>query len=405
MRVSLRLGATAITAAAALTALAGTAGAASVQPHVASSAVNSWQVIVPNWTHANKQEGRVDDIVRIGKHIYLGGDFTKMSNHAGKTVTRNHLAAVSPSGELLPFNPSVNGRVYALASSPNGKYLYIAGQFSSVNGKPRHDLAAFRVKTGKLSPRVGNIKINGQVRGIAATTSGLYFGGSFGSVGGKKRGHVAKLVLHKQHMKLAGWAPSVNGEVRDLAVDRRNGRVVIGGIFSSVNGQSAPYLAAVTRKAGKITRWADHPTADILDITLTGRRLYAAEGGPGGTALAYNVNSGKQRWYYKTDGNCQAVTAIGGYPVFGMHGDNVAPKANAAMSEYGSTKRIKRSKVFMLSPKGKLMGWNPDLSSTAGVLGVWALANGKGSVYLGGDFTGVHGKQQQRFAILKGLRR
>ena len=88
-----------------------------------------------------------------------------------------------------------------------------------------------------------------------------------------------------------------------------------------------------------------------------------------------------------------------------MHGDNVAPKANVAMSEYGSTKRIKRSKVFMLSPKGKLMGWNPDLSSTAGVLGVWALANGKGSVYVGGDFTGVHGKQQQRFAILKGLRR
>ena len=211
MRVSLRLGATAITAAAALTALAGTAGAASVQPHVASSAVNSWQVIVPNWTHAEQAGGprrrhRADRQARL-----LGGDFTKMSNHAGTTVTRNHLAAVSPSGELLPFNPSVNGRVYALASSPNGKYLYIAGQFSSVNGKPRHDLAAFRVKTGKLSPRVGNIKINGQVRGIAATTSGLYFGGSFGSVGGKKRGHVAKLVLHKQHMKLAGWAPSVNG--------------------------------------------------------------------------------------------------------------------------------------------------------------------------------------------------
>jgi hypothetical protein len=26
-----------------------------------------------------------------------------------------------------------------------------------------------------------------------------------------------------------------------------------------------------------------------------------------------------------TDGNCQAVSVIGGYPVFGMHGDNVAP--------------------------------------------------------------------------------
>ncbi len=87
-----------------------------------------------------------------------------------------------------------------------------------------------------------------------------------------------------------------------------------------------------------------------------------------------------------------------------MHGDNVAPKPNVAMSEYGNSKRIKRGKVFMLSPKGALMAWNPDLSSTAGVLGVWALKNGKGSVYVGGDFTGVHGKPQQRFAILRGLR-
>jgi hypothetical protein len=31
---------------------------------------------------------------------------------------------------------------------------------------------------------------------------------------------------------------------------------------------------------------------------------------------------------------------------------------------------------------------------------VWALAAGKGSLYVGGDFTGIHGVAQQRFAIL-----
>ena len=404
MRVSMRLAVPVAAATVALTALAGTAGAASVRPHVATSAVTSWQVVVPNWSHANKEEGRVDDLARVGKHVFLGGDFTKMANHSGRQVTRNHLAAVSPSGNLLPFHPNVNGRVYAVTPSPNGKYLYVGGQFSSVNGKPHHNLAAFRIKTGKLVPRIGDLKINGQVRGIAATPSGIYFSGSFSSVGGKKRSKVAKLVLNHGHMKLAGWAPSVNGSVRDIVVDRHNGRVIFAGEFSSVNGNSEPNLAAVSRKKGRISRWADHPSAIILDITLTGHRLYAAEGGPGGTALAYNANSGKQRWYFKTDGNCQAVTTIAGYPVFGMHGDNVAPKPNVAMSEYGNSKRIKRGKVFMLSPKGALMAWNPDLSSTAGVLGVWALKNGKGSVYVGGDFTGVHGKPQQRFAILRGLR-
>jgi len=403
MRVPVRVAATLVTAITAVGVLAGTTGA-TVKPNVAASAAKSWQVIVPHWTHANKEEGRVDDIKRIGKHIFLAGDFTKMANHAGNTVTRNHVAALSPSGNLLPFHPNVNGRVYALASSPNGKYLYIGGQFSSVNGKPRHDLAAFIAKTGKLAPRIGDARISGQVRGLTATASGLYFGGTFSSVMGKKRAKVAKLVLRRHgKMTLAAWSPSVNGDVRDIVVDRRQGRVIFGGLFSSVNGKSQPYLAAVSRKAGKLSRWANHPSADILDIALGGRRIYAAEGGPGGTALAYNVNSGKQIWYYKTDGNCQAVTAIDGYSIFGMHGDNVAPKKNAAMSEYGGSKRIKRGKVFMLSHSGVLTKWNPDLSSTAGVLGVWSLTNGKGNVYVGGDFTGVHGKPQQRFAILKGL--
>jgi hypothetical protein len=56
----------------------------------------------------------------------------------------------------------------------------------------------------------------------------------------------------------------------------------------------------------------------------------------------------------------------------------------------------------MLTPSGVLEPWNPDVSSTAGVLGVWALRGANGSVYAGGDFTAVHGVAQQRFAILRG---
>ena len=45
-------------------------------------------------------------------------------------------------------------------------------------------------------------------------------------------------------------------------------------------------------------------------------------------------------------------------------------------------------------------GWNPDVNSNAGVLGVWSLAAGRGNLYVGGDFTGIHGVTQERFAIL-----
>jgi hypothetical protein len=190
--------------------------------------------------------------------------------------------------------------------------------------------------------------------------------------------------------------------VRDLVVDRAAGHVIVGGEFTSVNGSRQPYLASVTRRDGTLVPWKSHPGADILDIALDGSVLYAAEGGPGGTALSYDVATGAQRWYYTTDGNVQAVTTVDGYPVFGMHGDNVAPRPNVAMSEYGKSARVSRKKLFMLSPSGDLMSWDPSISSTAGVLGVWALSSGMGSLYVGGDFTSVHGQSQQRFAILDG---
>ena len=84
-----------------------------------------------------------------------------------------------------------------------------------------------------------------------------------------------------------------------------------------------------------------------------------------------------------------------------MHGDNVAPRKNRSMSEFGHSRRIERHKLFMLTKKGKLRRWNPDLTSTAGVLGVWALCAGGGNVYAGGDFTMVHGRKQQRLAIFR----
>jgi hypothetical protein len=122
-------------------------------------------------------------------------------------------------------------------------------------------------------------------------------------------------------------------------------------------------------------------------------------GGPGGTALAFDLATGRQQWYYRTDGNVQAVATVGGYPVYGMHGDYVAPQANVSMSEYGTSRRISRHKVFMLSPAGVLQSWAPPLTSTQGVLGVWALRGGGGTMYVGGDFTRVDGGDQARFAI------
>ena len=247
-----------------------------------------------------------------------------------------------------------------------------------------------------------DLHVSGAVEALAATRRAVYVGGSFSSVGGRSRTKLAKLTMRGGRYRVArGWKPRANAMVRAIVVVSRR-RVVAGGDFTAVSGRSERYMVALgAGRRGRVKRWANHPQAEILDLARAGKSVYAAEAGSGGTALRYGARRGRLKWFYKTDGNVQAVTVVGRSPVFGMHGDNVAPRKNRKMSEFGHSRRIERHKLFMLSRKGKLRRWNPDLQSTAGVLGVWALCAGGGNVYAGGDFTVVHGMKQQRLAIFR----
>ena len=303
-------------------------------------------------------------------------------------------------GRLGRFAPRINGRVYALAKARG--LLFIGGSFSSVNGHARHNLAAFNLRTGHLSRKVRDLRIRGTVNALAATRRAVYVGGSFSSVGGRRRAKLAKLTARGGRYRVArGWKPRANAVVRAIVVVSSR-RIVAGGDFTAVSRRRQRHIVALGGgRRGRVKRWANHPKAEILDLAISGRSIYAAEAGAGGTALRYHAGGGGLQWFYKTDGNVQAVTVVGRSPVFGMHGDNVAPRKNRNMSEFGHSHRIQRHKIFMLTRKGRLRRWNPDLTSTEGVLGVWALAAGSGNVYVGGDFTAVHGAKQERLAIFR----
>jgi len=395
-----------VAVAAALTttlAVASTAGATPTIPHVSAATVQQgWQFPAPGWTHTNKEAGRVDDILRVGHIVFIAGNFTTAEDHSGNVQPRSYLAAEDAvTGTLLPFAPVLDGRAFFLAASPDHKTLYVGGQFLTVNGQAHSRLVAFDIASGQVSPVMPNLGINGPVKAIAAVGSDLYVGGGFTTVSGQSHIRLARLSLSGSSFAVdPSWHGSASDEVRDLVADPASGRLIVAGWFKALDGAvSSPHLGAVSLASGDLAAWASHPGYEILDIARCGSELYAAMGGPGGTALAFDIAGGHQQWYYKTDGNVQAVATVGGYPVYGMHGDYVAPKANVSMKEYGNSTRISRHKVFMLSPDGVLQTWAPALTSTQGVLGVWALRGGGGNMYVGGDFTRVDGGDQARFAI------
>jgi hypothetical protein len=407
VHTKLRVGVAATMALTTLVTAALTAGPAvaapAPTPQISSGDVNgAWQFPAKNWSKSNVEAGRVDDVLRVGNRVYIAGNFTLTANRSGATQTRTYLAAEdATTGALLAFAPKLNGRAYVLGVSPNHRTLYVGGAFTTVGGNARSHIATFDIATGDLTTAIPDLAINGDVKAISRAGNSMYIGGSFTSAGGHAHERLAKLnLLGTGHWGVGGWNASADGDVRDLIADGPHDRVIVAGWFGHIDGVTGQeHLAAVSTVTARPVSWGFHPSDPVLDIAREGSRLYAGVGGNTNSAMAFNSVSGNRIWYYMADGNIQAVTTVGGWPVFGTHGDYVAPKANEKLWEYSSSTRIKRHKIFELNPAGVLQPWSPDIGSTQSPLGVWALKASQGMLYVGGDFTLVNGVQQARFAM------
>ena len=127
---------------------------------------------------------------------------------------------VPSTGKLGAFAPRIDGRVFALASAHG--LLFVGGAFSSVNGHARHNLAAFSLRTGRLSHKVRDLHIRGAVEALAATRRAVYVGGSFSSVGGRRRAKLAKLTASggRYRVALTGQGAGVSTRTEGAGIIR-----------------------------------------------------------------------------------------------------------------------------------------------------------------------------------------
>lgn len=419
-------------------------------PILASEPVNSCQFPYPGWKDDSPTNtGRVECILPAGNSVYVGGDVIAATDSAGRIVPRNALAVVdADSAQLLDFAPNFHGRVNALAISADGSTLLAGGEFTQLDGKPAPHLAAIDLTshavlnlfdrtpvTGIEKPATSPQKVNrfGRLPSRPATSvssiltigNDVYIGGDFNAVANKKRFGMAKLTLANGQYSLADWAPlaqkldkdnqhSQPGRVKTLLWDETRNRIIVGGFFTAINNDTrAARLAAIDPDTGEVLMHFEHlpdsngkkfPFSEVIAAAVDRDTLYVAMGGPGGTALAYNLNDGTLKWFYQTDGNVQAATVVGGYPIFGHHGDFLSTKKNTFIKELNKKSRLPNKKIFMLSPDGMLQTGTPvldRLNEHLSPLGVFSLSSTPGRLYVGGDFTRVNQKEQQRFAIFQ----
>ncbi|HVW32230.1 MAG TPA: hypothetical protein VHL53_06810 [Acidimicrobiia bacterium] len=145
---------------------------------------------------------KVSDVVEIGDRVFIGGQFTDLvgtdRDRTPSGVPLAYLAELDRNGVPVPgsaFNATVqlDGPVRVLYPSPDGRRLYVGGDFKRVNGQ-RHDrLVALDPVTGAVDPDFNPPVPNAYVAAITGAGGRLYIAGGFATLGGVSQPQLAAL--------------------------------------------------------------------------------------------------------------------------------------------------------------------------------------------------------------------
>ncbi|MAS54336.1 PA14 domain-containing protein [Nocardioides sp.] len=207
-------------------ALVASAGLAVTPP--AQAAQNVVVTQLPDQTHPRVLNGRIYAIATAGDLVAVGGTFTSVRNGAGGSPDQARqwiFLYNKATGKIVEsFNPTLRGPapsttglvadqpgVEAIEFAPDGKSMYVAGWFTSVNGQSRQ--------------RVVRLNLDGSLT--------------------------------------AGFSASVNNTVNDLALT--GGRLIVGGEFSKVNQQPVERLVSLDPQTGATQSDFNLPLTDSRD--------------------------------------------------------------------------------------------------------------------------------------------
>lgn len=176
---------------------------------------------------------------RDGK-LLIGGFFT---NYVG--TNRSRIARINIDGSLdAAFNPGsgADNPIYAIALQPDEKIL-VGGNFNRFRGTNSAGIVRLNTNgTVDASFRVG-AGVNGSVFAVALQSDGkVLIGGDFTNVNGVARAGLARLHRDGAVDLSFNVGGGFNGAVRALLV-QADGKIVVGGSFTLANGFVRSFLA------------------------------------------------------------------------------------------------------------------------------------------------------------------
>jgi len=365
--------------------------------------------------------GRVLAVTVSGGTVYLGGDFQGMSPPGSKDtaalVERRHLAALGENGtKLADWNPNADKEVRALLATPDGRRIYVGGAFSRIGGSAQSRLTALDPATGAIDTGFRPPKPDAVVRSLALSPDGrvLYVGGDFsqliaddGTVA--TRPHLA--AVDATTGSLLPWMPPEDaggryygqtgikdktrpGGVHAIAASPDGTTVHVGGTFLSFGGRSG--LVSLDTRTGQPTPWQSEIDRPVFGLTagLDGHTVYAATGGTGGRLIAFRPHGPPEGvWQVKTDGdNMAVVETINSVYLIGHYDNIVRPDSDCYQHCPEGTAR---AHLAAFDHNGKVQDWSPTANTPAGPYNATA---GDDHLYVVGEFTKINGVHRVGFA-------
>lgn len=153
--------------------------------------------------------GVVYAIGKVGPNVYVGGSFTNLSPHnapGNPTAVTNVAAFNATTGAIVKtFTPNVNNTVWAVLPGPTPGTVYVGGSFTTINGTTSH-LALLDSTTGAVVPGWTSPRFDGAVNRLVLANGRLLVGGWFTVVGGQS--HKGLVSLNPSTGAVTPYIPS-----------------------------------------------------------------------------------------------------------------------------------------------------------------------------------------------------
>ncbi|WP_117208465.1 PKD domain containing protein [Allorhizocola rhizosphaerae] len=224
-------------------------------------------------------DGEVRALAVVGDTVVVGGDFTSVTDHAGrKKRDFSFLFAFQfGTGKVLNFSPWLDGPVLALEPGPDNT-VYVGGRFRHVGDRKQRGIAQVDLATGKPVKEFAASIGWGDVRAIARSHGKLYIGGTFEDVSGIPRAGLARLDATTGAVDEFDAHLSADElgrvKVEDLAVSPNGDRMMVIGALTEVGGAYRAQAAMfdLTPEQPQLADWwtraFDHRCRDGFDTWL-----------------------------------------------------------------------------------------------------------------------------------------